>query len=256
MKSSGYRKRGFTLRRSKNIRRDSFRIFEKFSQLIKVLSNKTKLKIIVRPHPIDKINNYILLEKLKNVKVLKKGNISDWIHNAEIVIHSGCAGGLEASVRGKPTISYVPFKSTHGHQFSNKFSIKAKSLKQCLDIVEKITMKNFKSKKNNLKDFHSRAYNITSYRPGYKTIVDEFEKLSNIQKYSHENNDYLLNFKFKIRDIRSKFLKLNYGNIKFSFFDKKETLKSFEILKESNPKFNKLKLNFIKKDIIQIKKIG
>ena len=256
MKSSGYRKRGFTLRRSKNIRRDSFRIFEKFSQLIKVLSNKTKLKIIVRPHPIDKINNYILLEKLKNVKVLKKGNISDWIHNAEIVIHSGCAGGLEASVRGKPTISYVPFKSTHGHQFSNKFSIKAKSLKQCLDIVEKITMKNFKSKKNNLKDFHSRAYNITSYRPGYKTIVDEFEKLSNIQKYSHENNDYLLNFKFKIRDIRSKFLKLNYGNIKFSFFDKKETLKSFEILKELNPKFNKLKLNFIKKDIIQIKKIG
>ena len=255
MKSSGYQKRGFTLSRLKKIRRDSLRIFKKFFQLIKVLSNKTNLKIIVRPHPIDKMRNYSLLEKLKNVRVLKKGNISEWIHNAKIVIHSGCAGGLEASVRGKPTISYIPFKSTHGHQFSNKFSFKTKSLNKCLNIVEKITKKNFKMKKLNLKGFHDRAYNISSYNPGYKTIVNEFEKLSKLQKINYKNNDYLLNFKFKIRDIRSKFLKLNDGNIKFSFFDKKDTLKSFEILKESNPKFKKLKLNFIKKDIIQIKKI-
>ncbi len=255
MRNAGYRKRGFALSRSKKIRRDSFRIFEKFSQLIKALSNKTNLKIIVRPHPIDKMDNYNSLEKLRNVKVLKKGNISEWIHNAKIVIHSGCAGGLEASLRGKPTISYIPFKSTHGHQFSNKFSLKIKSLNQCLNIVDKITKKNFKMKKTNFKDFHNRAYNISSYKPGYKVIVDEFEKLYKLRKINYKNNDFLLNFKFKIRDIRSEFLKLNYGNIKFSFFDKEETLKSFKILRESNPKFNKLKLNFIKKDIIQIKKI-
>ena len=33
---------------------------------------------------------------------------------------------------------------------------------------------------------------------------------------------FFLNLKFKIRDVRSKILKLNYGNIKFSSFDKKK----------------------------------
>ena len=71
-----------------------------------------------------------------------------------------------------------------------------------------------------------------------------------------KNNDLFLNFRFKIRDIRSKLLKLKYGNIKFSFFDKDETLKTFKILQKLNPQFNNLKLKFIKKDIIQIKRIS
>ena len=253
MKGAGYRKRGFALSRSKKIRRDSFKIFEEFSHLIKALSKKTNLKIIVRPHPIDKLTNYNSLNKLKNVKVLKKGSISEWIHNAKIVIHSGCAGGLEASIRGKPTISYVPFKSSHGHKFSNKFSKKIKTLNQCLDTIEKISKTDFKVERSNLKDFKARSYNVLSDRPGYKVIVDEFEKLRKQYKIKDKNNDLFLNLKFKIRDVRSKILKLNYGNIKFSAFDKKETLKTFKILRELNPKFNKLELNFIKKDIIQIK---
>ena len=94
-----------------------------------------------------------------------------------------------------------------------------------------------------------------SDRPGYRVIVDEFDKLRKHYKIKDKNNDLFLNLKFKIRDVRSKILKLNYGNIKFSAFDKKETLKTFKILRELNPKFNKLELNFIKKDIIQIKRV-
>ena len=56
-----------------------------------------------------------------------------------------------------------------------------------------------------------------------------------------------------MRDFRSKILNLKYGNIKFSTFKKDETLKQFEILKELNPKYNDLSIDFIKKDIIQIK---
>ena len=85
-------------------------------------------------------------------------------------------------------------------------------------------------------------------------IVDEFMRLMKVNKINDQNNDLFLKFRFKIRDIRSKILKLRYGNIKFSFFDRDETLKIFEILKELDPKFNDLRLNFIKKDIIQIKR--
>ena len=62
-----------------------------------------------------------------------------------------------------------------------------------------------------------------------------------------------LKFKFKIRDFRSKILNFKYGNIKFSTFKKDETLKLFEILKELNPKYNDLSIDFLKKDVIQIK---
>ena len=229
-------------------------MYKKFSKLIDFLSKETNLTIVVRPHPIDKLKNYDFLRKYKKVKVIKKGSISEWIHHAKIVIHSSCTGGLEASVRGRPTVSYLPFKSTHGHPLCDEFSIKTKNIKQCLSVIKKINNNDIKIKKPNLTNFKLRAHNLFSKRPAYKIIVDELVKLSKKRKITEKNNDLLLKFQFKIRDIRSKFLKLKYGNIKFSYFDKDETSKIFKILKEFNPQYNDLALKFIKKDIIQIKK--
>ena len=254
LKETNYVNRGLTVNFLKKRVKDSFRMYKEFSKLIKSLSSKTNLTIIVRPHPIDKLKNYDFLNKYSNVKVIKKGSISEWIHHAKIVVHSGCAGGLEASARGIPTISYLPFESVHGHKFSNKFSIKTKNIKKCLDIIKKITSNNTKNKKQNLKDFKPRAYNLFSDKPGYKIIVEEFVKLMKAKEIKNHNNDLFLKFKFRVRDIRSKILKLKYGNIKFSFFDRNETLITFNILKELSPQFNNLELDFIKKDIIQIKR--
>jgi len=230
-----------------------FRMYKEFSKLIKTLSKKTNLKIVVRPHPVDKLKNYDNLKKYRNVKVINKGSISEWIQNAKIVVHSSCAGGLEASVRGKPTISYLPFHSVHGHKFSDKFSIKTKNIKQCLDIIRKITNNNIKIKKIKLKAIKNRAYNLASERPGYKIIAKEFLKLIKVNKINYSNNIFILKFRFKIRDLRSKILNFKYGNEKFSTIEKEETLKVFEILKKLNPKYNDLSIDFIKKDIIYIK---
>ena len=253
LKETDYVNRGLTIKHLNKINKDSFRMHNEFSKLIEALSKKTNLTIIVRPHPIDKLENYDHLKKYNNIKVIKKGSISGWIHNAKIVVHSSCAGGLEASVRGKPTISYLPFNSVHGHKFSNKFSIETKNIKQFLDVIKKITNNNIKIKKPNLKNFKSRAYNFASEKPGYKIISEEFTKLMKVDEIKKSNNDFLLKFRFKIRDIRSKILNYEYGNIKFSIFDKDETLKVFEILKKLNPKYNDLSIDFIKKDIIYIK---
>ena len=249
---AGYVDRGYTLDIIDKNNIDSIRMAKKLFKLITILAKKTDLTIVVRPHPVDELKNYKFLKKYKNVKVIKDGSISEWIGNAKIVIHSSCAGGLEASVRGRPTISYMPFKSSHGggHPFSNKYSIKIKNLNDCLNIIKKITNNNIKIKKHNLKDFKLRAWNFPPKKPAYKMIADEFEKLAKLNKI--KNNNLFLKYRFKIRDIRSKVLKLKYGNIKFSFFDRNETLKEFGILKELDPKFKDLKLDFIKKDIIQI----
>ena len=83
--------------------------------------------------------------------------------------------------------------------------------------------------------------------------MNEFVKSIKFNKVYYKNNDILLNLKFKLRDIRSKILGFKYGNVKFTTFNKEDTIKTFEILKKLNPKYNDLKINFMKKNIIQIK---
>ena len=256
LKKSNYPNRGYTLNFYKGRVKDSFKMIKEFSKLIKALSKETNTTIIVRPHPIDDLKNYDFLKRYSNIKVINKGSISEWIHHAKIVVHSSCTGGLEASVRGRPTVSFLPFKSSHGHPLCDKFSIKTKNVRECLNVIKKIVNKNNRVQKPNFKNFKFRAYNLLSTKPGYKIIGDEFVKLTKKKEMNKKNNDLFLNFRFKIRDIRSKLLKLKYGNIKFSFFDKEETLKNFKILQKLNPQFNNLKLKFIKKDIIQIKRIS
>ena len=250
----GYTKRGITIGREKRIYNDSHKMFKKFSELIIKLSNQTNSIIIVRPHPIDDIRNYDYLKKYSNIKVIKEGNISDWIYHSKVVIHSNCTGGLEASLRGKATISYQPFNSLHGHKFASNYSRKIKSLDECLNLIHKLT-NNKKYTPINTKNFKLRAYNYLSNKPAYKTITKELIKLMKSNNFKKKKNNFFLNIRFLIRDLRSKILNLNYGNIKFSFFDKKEVLKTFEDLKSLEPKYSNLRLNFIKKDIIQIRRI-
>ena len=253
MVEAKYNKRGSTINKAKKVRRDSNKMYKIFSKLITTLANKTDLQIIVRPHPTDPITNYDFLKRYKNVRVINKGSISEWIYNAKIVVHSGCTGGLESSLRGIPTLSFLPFNSSHGHKFANKYSIKSYNLQECLKIIDQLEKKKLKKKKINFKDIKLRVHNLLSKKPGFKIIVDEFKRLQKIRNIQNKNNDLILKFKFKIRDFRSKILNFKYGNIKFSTFKKDETLKLFEILKELNPKYNDLSIDFIKKDIIQIK---
>ena len=252
-KDAKYLDRGITIDSIKKIQKDSLRMYKKFSKLIVTLANKTDLQIIVRPHPTDPIENYKFLKKYNNVIVTNKGAISEWIHHAKVVVHSGCTGGLESSIRGLPTISYCPFNSSHGHVFADLFSIKTKSLNECIKIAQKMSKNEIKIKNVNLKKVKFRANNLLSKKPAYKIIVDEFIKFKKISKIKKRNNNFALRVKLKLRDFRTKILNYKYGNIKFSTFEKNDTLRVFEILKELNPKYNNLSIDFIKKDIIHIR---
>ena len=46
----------------------------------------------------------------------------DWITNSSLVIHNGCTGGLEASLRNKNVISFSPKGLNIGHKISNLVS--------------------------------------------------------------------------------------------------------------------------------------
>ena len=256
LKESEYVKRGYPVNRIKKTKKDSYRMFKEFSKLIIALSKKNNLKIVVRPHPSDPINNYNFLKKYKNIVVSKKGSISEWIYYSRLVIHSGCTGGFESSIRGYPTINYKPFKSTHGHEYANNFSKKIESLDKCIKFIDKELKKDLVIDKTKLKNIKERSINVLSKNPAYKIIAHQFLKLLKEKKFDFPNNNFLLKIRFSLRDLRSSILGLRYGDErKFTYFKKDEILRDFEILKNLNPKYQKLKINFLKKDIIQIKRI-
>jgi len=253
LKAADYAQRGYNANRALRQRKASIKLFKEFMKLIKSLVKKTNLKIIIRPHPTESLENYKNLKKFENVKVIKEGNISEWIYHSKLVIHSGCTGGLEASVRGKPTISYMPYKIAHGHKYANNFSLKAYTLKNCLKMIKGIENNKTKIKKLNLKDIKYRAHNFLSKKTSYSIIAEEFLKLIKSKKINFKNNDIFLNIIFKLRDLRSKILKKKYGNEKFSTFNKKYTIETFKIFKKLSPKYKNLNIFFLKKNIIQIK---
>ncbi len=253
LQKNKYVERGVTIKQIKKNQEDNNKILNKFSKLITTLATRTNSRIIVRPHPTDPISNFDFLKKYKNVTVTKKGSISECVNHAKIVIHSGSSGGLESSIRGIPTIAYSPFNSSHGHKLADSYSLKTSSLNECIKLIQKIIKKKLKLKKNNTKGIMHRAHNIFSKKAGFIIIADEFIKLKKNEKLKKNNNNLALKIKFKLRDFRTKILNYKYGNIKFSTFEKNDTMKVFEILKELNPKYNDLSINFIKKDIIYIK---
>ena len=68
-------------------------------------------------------------------------NLSDALNKAEIVMHNGCTGGLESTIREIPTISYMPIKDTIGHPISNRVSTIKKTESSVISEIKKIQIR-------------------------------------------------------------------------------------------------------------------
>jgi len=78
-----------------------------YFKLIKLLSEKSSLNIIVRPHPEEDIDFYKKhLGKMENVKVIHEGPVIPWIIASRFMIHPSCTTAVEASMLGKTSIFF------------------------------------------------------------------------------------------------------------------------------------------------------
>lgn len=236
---------------------DSHKIFKNYKKTIKKLSQKFKDKIIViRPHPVDDPKKWEKhFKNNENVKIISDGFISDWIEKASVIIHAGCTGGLESSLRNKETISYYPVKSKHGHLFADSFSKKIFNEKQLLSKLNFIYSNPKTEIKTNTKSkkfIKNRSFNFFD-KPSYKKITTTWQKI--IKKNSFlPNNLLFLRISFKLRDLRLKLLGKKIGDHKFSYFDKNEILEIVSRLKKIDKKYKDIKIDYIKSDILRVYK--
>ena len=119
-------------------------IFRDFVKFIKILSSKfPRKKIVFRPHPIEKESDWKkIFYDYKNIIVNNSNEIGHWITNSSLVIHNGCTGGLEASLRNKKVIAFSPKGLNIGHKFPNKVSFTYKNINEAIKAVETLYNKN------------------------------------------------------------------------------------------------------------------
>lgn len=87
-------------------------VIQQYLSAIKNLSRSfPNLNFIVRTHPSESEIVYNdAFRNLKNVYVVKEGNVVEWIIAAKGVIHYDCTTGMEALLAEKPVISFLPSK--------------------------------------------------------------------------------------------------------------------------------------------------
>ena len=225
-------------------------IFNHFVKLIKKISviYKNK-KILFRPHPIEKVEDWksIFFEN-KNVIVNNSDEIGHSISSASVIIHNGCAGGLEASLRKKKVIAFIPESLNIGHKIPNETSIIAKSANQVLSHLKSERMK--KMNESVKKKINSRLINYFG-KKSYIQIVNHWELLGkNLPRAANNKGKLilltnLLKFKLKINKYK------NISN-KFSDFNKKEIEELKKNFVNYDKRFKKIKIEYLSNKLLRI----
>jgi surface carbohydrate biosynthesis protein len=117
--------------------------------------NNNGYDIVLRPHPTEDVKSWkIFLKGIPNVHVIREGSITAWVNNAFAIMHNGCTTALEATVAGKPLVTYVPYKQRYGNKLPNKLGYYIQSVKELSAKVNKL----FENKSFNSKKFWNTSF--------------------------------------------------------------------------------------------------
>lgn len=157
-----------------------------FVKLIRFLISRFKnYKIILRPHPAEKKEDWEKLINLKsdNFYFDNYSTLEQSIKNSSVIIQNGCTSAIESVLLNKPCISFVQKNWTEDTlaKFPNSLGIMAKNHN---DIEKIINFKKYKNDKK-FKKILSKRLLYNSKIPAYEKQVEYFEKIYN-EKFNSE----------------------------------------------------------------------
>jgi surface carbohydrate biosynthesis protein len=115
--------------------------FTEFVVLMKELATAhPDRQIVLRPHPSEELLFYgRALTQFKNVKVINEGNVMNWIRAADLLVHSNCTTGIEATLSGRPVLNFVPGDEDRANfdvEVAREAGATARSLPEAMEMVE------------------------------------------------------------------------------------------------------------------------
>ncbi len=240
------------------------KILKKMKDLAVAIS-KAGTKVIVRPHPSENIEFWKKHTKnFKNIKIIRSGNVLDWMESAKLIIHNGCTTAVESLLLGKTVISYRP------HKNAKVESLLPNAISKCLETEKDVLnfIKNFKENKNKKTKLNQIKKNlIDNHIQNHKTgkdscdkIIDIMDKISFKQETNQFNlvkNNIILKISLFKAKIARKFYKKNflYLESKCPKIDLNSINKTFNLIKNRKVCKNKFKTFKLTKYSVVIKKV-
>ena len=128
-------------------------VFDQLPNLFKEFSlNFPDKKMIVRPHPSEKLEPYKeMLKGIKNVILASDDNNTlSWIKASDFIVSSNCTTSIEAFLLNKPSINYWPFDDQKEQEFylPDKVSLNANTYEELNNLIRSLYKNNFESIKN------------------------------------------------------------------------------------------------------------
>lgn len=98
------------------------------------------IDIVVRPHPTENPDSWRdLLPQRANLHVSNDGSITPWIDSAIAVIHNSCTSAIEATIAGKPVITFRPFDQlAREFNIPNRFGSETGSISETIAAVKSV----------------------------------------------------------------------------------------------------------------------
>ena len=221
--------------------------------LFKFLKKNPKFKLILRPHPADKLyEDWNVFDQFENVKVIKKYDIVPWILASKGLIHRGCSTSMDAYFLNKPVYYFLPNRKVLNYEknLTYKISKKIKSFENLNDVKKKI----FKNDSIVNKEIYLK-------RPAHKIIIKELKKI-NITKEKKINFTLYENFKYYffpfLGNLKLSFKKFFLGKNKIDNFKVPTFIKKKELAEKINSiNNNKFKINIreVTREVFEIEKI-
>jgi surface carbohydrate biosynthesis protein len=218
---------------------ESYQRIYSFIEAIKHLSaNNDGYEIVLRPHPAENIDAWkVFLEDVPNVHVIREGSIVPWIRNSFALVHNGCTTAIEATILGKPVVTYMPIKLEHYTcDVPNSLGFKVEKLEDLPDKINDIFKNsnlNVNNKSNeNIDKIIAKKFFFDKNELAAEKIIKIWEKNQNLKSI---NNSNWLKFEFlmkkkKIRNAIKRILKKIY----FSKFNQQKENYKFPPLKEKD----------------------
>lgn len=169
------------------------KLFDEYVLLIKEISRSfPNTEIILRSHPNEDETTWIkILSSNKNVIVTKVDSVNSWIEKSDIVIHTGCTTGVEATLMNSVVLAFVPFSDkTYDITFPNEISIEVSNIEDMIKMIKKVYTIAFEERKNIIpnKQKSLLSYYVSNIENKMSTefIVDEVDKLElDLEKISY-----------------------------------------------------------------------
>ena len=163
------------------------KMYENYVKTIESISQTFNLKILVRPHPSENIDNWKKsLKHLKNVYVSNYGNPQNLIKRALCLIHTGSTTGIESYYLKKPTILYNPIKNYPLVELTKNVSVVVNDEHKLIGSIRDVLSNKFEQNYTQNPSLSERLYNYNENNSS-RRIIKILEKHSSPEALNKSN---------------------------------------------------------------------